>query len=208
MDRTTIPAGAKYGRLTVKKESFPILTSGGKSERVFECLCDCGKIVLARRVTLTGSGGKSCGCLRLELIKKGLTTHKCSHSKEYTTWQTMKSRCLNVKNNRYSRYGGRGVKVCDRWLHSFENFYADMGDKPYGHTIDRIDNNGNYEPSNCKWVTNKENTRHTSTTKLNHELLPFILEMREEGSRLKVIAELFNVSLSTIHLICKGKTWM
>lgn len=82
--------------------------------------------------------------------------HRRKHTTEYYTWTAMKSRCTNRNNKQYSDYGGRGIKVCDRWLHSFTNFYEDMGDKPPGLTIDRINNDGNYEPTNCRWATVKE----------------------------------------------------
>ena len=89
----------------------------------------------------------------------------------YITWTNMKRRCSNVKGWDYKYYGGRGIKVCDRWLHSFETFYTDMGDKPFPKAqIDRIDNDGNYEPSNCRWVTPKENSNNRRTENMggNH----------------------------------------
>ena len=86
------------------------------------------------------------------------------HKREYNSWYSMKERCLNPNKDNYSAYGGRGIKICDRWLESFDNFVDDMGKRPEGTTLDRIDSNGNYEPSNCKWSTYSEQTLNTSST--------------------------------------------
>lgn len=106
--------------------------------------------------SLKAGNTKSCGCLHKESIRSVNRTHGMSGTREHSTWKSIKMRCTdkNVKN--YHCYGGRGISVCDRWSTSFENFYKDMGPKPIGMSIDRIDNNGNYEPSNCKWSTPKE----------------------------------------------------
>lgn len=106
----------------------------------------------------------SCGCFNRERSREQLTTHGKSKTKTYKTWDCMKQRCYNPNDNNYPNYGGRGIRICDRWLESFTNFYDDMGDRPKHKTIDRIDVDGNYEPGNCKWATPKEQCNNTRNT--------------------------------------------
>lgn len=144
----------KFGRLTVIKEA----TNQSHYTRWF-CKCDCGNIVVVRSGNLKSGNTISCSCFHKELsayIGKTLcSTHGMSLSPEYKAWTSMKSRCLNKYHEEYWRYGGKGITVCKRWL-KFENFYKDMGLRPKNLSIERINNDKGYCPSNCKWATRKE----------------------------------------------------
>lgn len=155
-------AGKRFGWLTVL--SFSHMDKHGKS--IWRCQCDCGNKIITNGNSLKRELTKSCGCLRKEKTSARATTH--GHTKggaissEYRSWESMKKRCTNPNNKHYKNYGGRGIKVCERWLNSFEAFYADMGAKPFeGAQLDRIKTNGDYAPKNCRWVTRQQNVTNT-----------------------------------------------
>lgn len=122
----------------------------------WDCLCDCGEYTTVEEYKLKAKKTLSCGCYRREMHKLKTSTHGMHTSATYNSWDTMTQRCTNIRNSNYSYYGGRGITICDRWLESFENFLEDMGVRPEGKTLDRIDVDGNYEPSNCRWATYSE----------------------------------------------------
>jgi hypothetical protein len=148
-------SGNKYGKLTVISLAFMKKVSRG-TVSYWNCICDCGQLKVARGYTLKNGGTSSCGCL----FKQGNhRSHKMCKTREYFSWSNMINRCNNLKGTHYEGYAKRGINVCDRWL-KFENFFEDMGYRPNGMTLDRIDNNQGYYPSNCKWSTQKEQCRN------------------------------------------------
>lgn len=149
--------GEVFGRLTV------IVFSHTNKRRysVWNCLCTCGKTIAVISSDLTSGHTKSCGCLKIDSIKKVATTHGLSRTPEYEIWGGIIKRCENKRNKHYADYGGRGIKVCERWRNSFENFLSDMGKRPSpNHSIDRKENNGDYDPGNCRWSTIDEQARN------------------------------------------------
>lgn len=153
--KTNDLTGKKFTRLTVISRS-----KDRGAQHYWNCKCDCGKERIVSGHRLTSGKTKSCRCIR--------TTHGKSKTPEYHTWWLMKERCLNKTVFGYRHYGGRGIRVCKRWLHSFENFLSDMGERPKGEvgmwSIDRKNSNGNYTPSNCRWATKYEQALNRSCT--------------------------------------------
>lgn len=161
-------SGQRFGRLIAVSKSH----QNSKGEWYWLCICTCGltKSVLGGK--LRSGRTQSCGCLHADRMAEIKTTHGHTSKKNgnhptgiYQIWSSMLKRCNNQNATNYARYGGRGISVCKQW-HSFEFFLKDMGDRPFdGAQIDRIDNNGNYKPGNCRWVTPKENNRNTRRNK-------------------------------------------
>lgn len=148
--------GARFGRWTALRIAV------GVKRVQWECECDCGNKKVIRANHLKSGVSKSCGCLNIELLKKRATHGRSRNDAIYRIWQGMIQRCTNPKNPKYSYYGGRGISVCDRWG-KFENFLHDMGERPKGLTLDRFpDKNGNYELSNCRWATWKQQQNNRS----------------------------------------------
>lgn len=152
VDRT----GQKFSRLTVVCRAESRILSG-KLRTYWRCQCECGEEIEVLAESLVTGNTKSCGCAKNWWWSK---THALSKSKTYSAWAAAKSRCLNSDHPSYRHYGGRGIQMCKRWRDSFEAFLSDMGCAPGGLELDRIDNDGDYEPGNCRWTTRSEQLRN------------------------------------------------
>lgn len=180
-------SGQVFGRLKVIEYSHT------KNKRAYwKCVCECGNLHIANGKYLSCGDTTSCGCSQSEYF---VTKHKEASglkTKEYRTWRRIKNRCLNPHNNSYPIYGGRGITVCESWLNSFEKFLSDMGRAPSPkHSIDRKNNDGNYEPGNCRWATARMQNNNSSNC--------VFIEM--DGLKLSVAewARKFNVSYMLVY---------
>lgn len=180
-----IAVGERFGRL-MALHLLPRTGKGSGNCPRWYCICECGNTFVTIAGSLRNGGTRSCGCLARELKEAGgpRRTHGQSGSAEHGSWRGMLGRCRNPTDKKYPRYGGRGIQVCERWL-SFENFLADMGQKPsLRHSLDRIDNDGNYEPGNCRWATDIEQANNRPVAKLltyNGQTKPLGIWARELG---------------------------
>lgn len=208
--RKTMTCGCIRQKLYEKGEMIGNLKylgfAGIKKETAWgHFLCYCGKEFQARIPSIRLGLTKSCGCYRIVKIKETNIKHghTCDYqeSSEYNIWEGMRQRCMNVTNDAYMDYGGRGIEVCERWKHSFENFYSDMGKRPsLKHTLDRYpDQNGNYEPSNCRWATKKEQA--------NNRRSNVLIEYKGEVKTLKQWCEALNMSYKLVHKRIKQFNW-
>lgn len=149
--------GKRYGRLTVMKRS-----AVKKGHTIWSCVCDCGNLIEAEAYNLTTGHTQSCGCLQKERASESNSTHRMRNTRLYRIWSSMHTRCYRPSYHAFADYGGRGIAICDEWLHSFENFRDWALSHGYSDdlSIDRIDVDGNYEPGNCRWATWSEQNRN------------------------------------------------
>lgn len=153
--------GRVFGRLTAIQDCG-VEPSGA---RRWLCACVCGVLTTAYTRDLRSGNTASCGCWRRENARKSFTTHGRSKSSTFVSWQAMLQRCGGPSRSNWPWYGGRGIRVCDAWRADFTAFLADMGERPEGTSIDRINNAGNYEPSNCRWATLKQQSQNRRARK-------------------------------------------
>lgn len=175
--------GKSFGRLIVIKRSYLMRSV----KPLWECLCQCGKTTFVRGSDLKNGKTRSCGCLKDELVSIRFSKHKRKFTTEYNIWRTIKDRCLNPNNKSYKNYGGRGITICSEWKDSFETFYSDMGDRPKGFQIDRINNNEGYFADNCKWLSPSENCRNKRNN--SYVLVNGFLITKAEASERAVVSD-------------------
>jgi hypothetical protein len=180
--------GKKFNRLIVK--SLKGTNKYGK--RLWECICDCGKKIVVDTSSLTTGNTKSCGCYKQDLIKKLNFKHGSSHTKLYYVWQSMINRCYKKNNKQYKNYGDRGITVCKEWVNDYYVFYFWAVNNGYkeGLTIDRINNNGNYEPLNCRWVDYQTQARNKTTNRY--------VNIDNKNILISVACKLYNINLSSV----------
>ncbi|WP_194726648.1 hypothetical protein [Noviherbaspirillum malthae] len=193
--------GQRFGRLVVVSRAPNELRKNAK----WNCLCDCGSTTVVAVSSLISGRTQSCKCKRVDFAKKAFTDHGKSESLEFDVWQGMKQRCYNPNNSRYAICGGLGIRVCERWLESFPNFLADMGERPSpDHRFGRIDINKDYSPENCRWVTSKEhafNRRSTVIVEMNGESHPITEWIRRLGLNTSTVYKRLGRGLSLVEAL-------
>lgn len=181
-----------FGRLTVIERG----PNNVKGRIRWYCDCTCGTRCLVLSESLRKGATQSCGCLNKELARQRERTHGLTSSPEWHAWGAMKKRCVNPRDPVYHHYGGRGIAVCERWLHSFENFYTDMGPRPSAsHSIERKKNDLGYSPDNCVWETRQGQMRNT---RMNH-----YIRIENETKCLTEWLEIAHMHAATFHQRCK-----
>lgn len=194
-----IRIGDKFSKLTV----VSFVGFNKHKQKMWDCECECGNHKIATTSALNGGFVKSCGCM-WEENKKAISTrvvtkHGMVDTQEYHAWNGMRQRCYNKNSPKYKNYGARGIKVCERWLHSFENFYADMGKCPNGFSLDRIDVNDDYCPKNCRWANN--------ITQSNNRQFNFKITFNGITETLRYWSEKTGISKNALYLRIHRRGW-
>jgi hypothetical protein len=178
--------GQRFGRVLVGARS----TNDDFGRVRWRCNCDCGSTVVIIGNHLASGNTKSCGCISREKKALRFTQHGYYGTPTHTSWQTAKQRCFNPNSPEFHNYAGRGITMCQKWANDFAEFLRDMGERPNGKTLDRIDNDGNYEPGNCRWATPRQqlnNTRRNMVLELNGERMTAIQWSRHLGLSARTI---------------------
>lgn len=207
--------GQRFGLLVLLER-----LQGNGATTSWRCRCDCGTICIRRqerlRMPAVFAAAKSCGCYRrtpeyLQWLSERHTTHGHSTAARRTptwvVWMSMTQRSSNPSHPAFDRYGGRGIEVCERWR-VFANFLADMGARPPGMSIDRIDNDRGYEPGNCRWATSRQQAANRTSTRLSDAKANEIRGRHEHGERKASLARRFGVSLGAIQAVLRNITWI
>lgn len=207
-ERPTV--GMTYGRLRVTETGIRL-----DRKRACRVICECGTERVYHESELAHRRRTTCGCgvaarreafaaLRRQAAKRKADGRK---TPTFETYRAMITRCENRRQARFNQYGGRGVTVCPRWRQSFEAFLADMGERPDGMTIDRIDNDRGYEPGNCRWATASEQTRNQRRTKLTPDLVREIVVGAYSAMKQKDVAALLGIAQTTVSEVRRGESW-
>ena len=206
--RNRLTVGQVFGRLQIVE----MLRTRGSKEApgslICRCQCQCGGTASIVGPSIASGKTNSCGCIRREVSRASriaaLTTHGMVNTPTWLSWKSMTARCGNPNATDYERYGGRGISVCHEWG-SFETFYRDMGNRPPGKSLDRIDTNGNYEPGNCRWATSAQQQQNRRNNKLDWDT---VREIRSLCLPSVQISAMFGVSDSMVGLIRRNKVWV
>jgi len=199
MSKSIIPAGTVFGQLTTTSHTTLVQMKRQKVTKQ-ECLCTCGNNTLVRPCNLRSGHTSSCGCL--------CKPHGMTNTRIFRIWAHMLNRCSNSKNQKYRRYGGRGIYVCPEW-HTFTTFrdWALSNGYTPKLSIDRENNDGNYEPSNCRWATATQQARNTSTNVLTEDLVAYIKTCAKYGLGATEISNALGVRMHAVHRVIKDKNW-
>jgi hypothetical protein len=202
-----LTVGDVFGRLTVIGPAVDYITRKGDNYPRAKCLCDCGRETDVIVYSLLNKETKSCGCLH----KDAVTKHSLCDHRVYILWGSMKDRCRHENATGYKYYGGRGISVCEEWRHDFIPFYkwALCHGWERGLQLDRIDNDGDYSPSNCQFITPAENSRKKPSTKLSLKLAKEIRDLKKSNPDMPngVIASIYGVHRTTINSVIYNHTW-